>query len=104
MANNNPIDTRAQDRARALAQERQRAARETEKEDIKLLMSEAWGRRLVWRMLDRAGVYRTTFRTSSEMGFLEGMRNMGLMLVTDIHEVCPDLYVKMLNEAKEATK
>lgn len=100
----NPVDVREQQRARRTEEDRQRAMRDTEKDDFRRLMSEAWGRRYVQRLLNLTGVFHSTFRTSSEMAFLEGRRDVGLRIWADITDVCPDQIATMLNEAKEATK
>ena len=73
-------------------------------EDFKWLMGNKQGRRFVWRLLEKAGVFRTTFRLNNEMAFLEGMRNMGLILVADIHEICPEKYHIMVKEADDNAK
>lgn len=95
-----PTDIAAQERARSDSRERSRQAREVEKDDFRWLMQDKRGRRFVWRLLETAGVFRTTFRTSSEMAFLEGQRNMGLVLIAEINELCPEQYAVMLNEAR----
>ena len=78
-------------------------ARQVEANDIKWLMSTKQGRRFVWRLLEKAGVYRTSFTGNSETFFKEGMRNMGLFVVAEIHTHSPDAYVLMLTESKAAT-
>jgi len=67
-------------------------------EDLKWVMSNKRGRRFAWRLLDRAGIYRTSFTGNSTTFFNEGMRNIGLMLVADIHEACPEAYALMIKE------
>ena len=99
-----PSDLIALDRAQAKAAEAQRLVRSVEVEDFKWLMGNKQGRRFVWRLLEKAGVFRTTFRLNNEMAFLEGMRNMGLLLVADIHEICPEKYHIMVKEADDNAK
>ncbi len=99
-----PSDLLALAKAQAEAAEAQRLTRSIETEDFKWLMGNKQGRRFVWRLLEKAGVFRTTFRLSNEMAFLEGMRNMGLMLITDIHEICPEKYYVMVKEANDNVK
>lgn len=77
-----------------------RDLRQQATEDLKWLMGHRPGRRIVWRLLDRAGVYRTSFTGNSTTFFNEGARNVGLSLLSEIHEVCPDAYVLMLKESK----
>jgi hypothetical protein len=79
-----------------------RLALQTESEDVKWLMSSKRGRRMLWRTLDRAGVFRLSFNTNSmTMAFAEGARNEGLRLMATIHSACPELYPTMLKEANE---
>lgn len=96
---NDPIDLRGQDRAAAEAERRDKLARETEEGDIKWLMASKRGRRIMWRLLDRAGVFRLSFNTNAmAMAFAEGNRNEGLRLLAQIHALCPELYTTMVKE------
>lgn len=68
-------------------------------EDLRWLMGHKPGRRFVRRLLERTGVYRTSFNTSgSVMAFNEGQRNVGLGLVAEIQEHAPDSFLLMLKE------
>lgn len=75
--------------------------RDRELADLRLVMSSVEGRRFVWRLLEKAGVFRTSFTGNSTTFFNEGMRNMGLMVLGDVHEACADAYIVMMNESKE---
>lgn len=79
-------------RANAL---RQKLAREQEIKDIQWLMSDKRGRRLMWGILDRAGIYRTSFTGDSETFFREGARNLGLvywgLIQTHTAEQCGEM-------------
>ncbi len=61
-------------------------------------MSDARGRRLVWRLLERAGIYHPTFTGTRHGDFNEGMRNGGLQLIGDLRDHCPELFVQMQAE------
>ena len=61
-----------------------------------LLLEEEVGQRL----LERTGVFRSSFTGNSETFFLEGQRNVGLMLMAQIHDACPEKYTAMLEEQK----
>ena len=66
------------------------------------LMSGPQGRRIVWDMLDLAGVYRSTFSTNgSQMAFLEGRRDMGLRVMAQAQTASPENFRKMMEEAHE---
>jgi len=69
-----------------------------EQQDFKWLMESKQGRRVARWILDKAGIHRTTFRTNSEMPFLEGQRNLGLMLMSAISQHNPTGFILMLQE------
>ncbi len=93
--NDQPDDDHGEVRSTAKA-----SARRVEAEDWKWLMSSKQGRRIAWRLLERAGVYRTSFTGNSETFFREGMRNMGLTIISDIHAHAPEAYALMVTESK----
>ena len=99
MSTYDPLDTQSQSRMTADAEQRNRLARDAEASDLKWLMSSKRGRRIVWRLLDRAGVFRLSFNTNSmQMAFAEGNRNEGLRVLAQIHTLCPELYPVMVKE------
>lgn len=79
---------------------RAKLRRDQELDDVRALMDLPAGRRFMWRLLERAGIYRTTFTGNSATFFNEGMRNLGLIFVADVHEACPEQYTRMLAEAR----
>lgn len=78
-----------------------RRIRERELADIKAIMSAVEGRRYMWKLLDRAGIYRSSFTGNSTTFFNEGQRNLGLSVLADINESCPELYLTMLEENRK---
>lgn len=69
-----------------------------EVDDIKWLMGHEQGRRIAWRLLDKAGVYRTSFTGNSATFFNEGRRDIGLFLLGEVQSHCPDRFMMMLKE------
>ena len=105
MSTYDPTDLSAQDSARADAQLRRRLSRDNERDDMKWLMGSKRGRRIIWRQLERAGVFKPTFNTNAmTMAFNEGNRKEGLKVLTLIHEACPEHYQTMVREANEHRK
>lgn len=78
--------------------------RDRELHDLRTVMATVEGRRFVWRLLDRAGVFRTSFTGNSTTFFNEGQRNMGLIVLADVHEACAEKYIEMMTEAKKDTE
>lgn len=94
-----PTDLEANERDARNTESRARAEREQEKEDIKWLMAHASGRRVVARLLQETGVFRTSFHTSgSTMAFNEGRKHLGYFLTGELLEITPDAYLRMLKE------
>jgi len=101
MAKQSHDDTERRAKQRKAQAERER---ETELEDIRRLMAQPWGRRIAWRLLSVTGVFRTSFTGNSTTFFNEGQRNVGLQVLADIHEVCPELYPTMVKELSHGGK
>jgi hypothetical protein len=100
MSNYDPTDLRSQERTKADNDLRNKLARETEESDLKWLMGSKRGRRIMWRLLDQAGVFRLSFNTNAmQMAFAEGNKNAGLRILAMIHTLCPELYPVMVKEA-----
>lgn len=97
--NYDPLDIRGQERAKAEQDLRDKVVREQEAADLKWLMGSKRGRRIIWRQLERAGVFRLSFNTNAmQMAFAEGNRNEGLRTLAQIHSLCPELYPVMVKE------
>ena len=99
MSNYDPLDLRSQEKTEADKKLREKLVRENEEVDLKWLMSNKRGRRIIWRLLDQAGVFRLSFNTNSmQMAFAEGNRNFGNRMLAMIHSLCPELYPQMVKE------
>ncbi len=85
----------------ASAKEKEKFGRDLELSDMKFLLNTLQGRRTLWRYLSRCGIYQSSFRTSSEIYFLEGQRSIGLEILKDIQETDAESYIKMMLENKK---
>lgn len=98
-----PTDLEGQDARREEEATRRRLAAEVEELDTKWLMGSKRGRRIYWRLLDQAGVFRLSFDTDAmRMAFNEGNRNFGLRTLDMIRSTSLDLYALMLKERNDA--
>jgi hypothetical protein len=100
MKDYDPLDLRAQQQDSETRTRLEQTARQLEAEDIAKLMSSPWGRRIMWRMLDKAGLYRSTMTGNSQTFFNEGMRNFGIYLIALVNDHCPEQYPVMVAESK----
>lgn len=59
--------------------------------EIEALLNKDWanllasreGRRIVWDILSRCGVFRSSYRGNADTNFLEGERNIGLSIINE---------------------
>ena len=101
MSSYDPTDIRSQERAKSEQDQRSKLAKDTEESDLKWLASTKRGRRIVWRLLEQAGVFNPTFNSNAlQMAFAEGNRNSGNRLLATVMSVSPEAFTQMLNESK----
>lgn len=97
-----PTDLRGQQEGKREADAAKRMARETEIADLKWLMSNRRGRRIVWRLLRIAGTFRASFDTNAmRMAFNEGNRNVGNQWLAEVMDLCPEMYPVMEKEQRD---
>lgn len=65
------------------------------------MMQNPAGRRSLWRIISRCGVYQTSMTGNSQTFFLEGQRNIGLWLMAECERVDRKTFVSLLNEHME---
>lgn len=99
MDNKDPFDLHGQEAMAHEKRERERLEQQSEESDVKWLMSNKRGRRIIWRLLNQSGVFRLSFNTDSMlMAFAEGNRNFGNRILSLVHSQCPELYPVMVKE------
>jgi hypothetical protein len=65
---------------------------------MKVIMGSKEGRRTIWRILRTTEFFSTSFTGSSETFFKEGKRYIGRLIYEELNDICPELYVAMMNE------
>jgi hypothetical protein len=77
-----------------------KAAHLQRNEDVRWLMGDPRGRRFVWDLLAKAGLFRSSLAGTAEFtAFNEGRRDVGLVLLADLMRLCPGQYARMQAEA-----
>ncbi len=72
--------------------------RKKELDDFKKVLSIPEGRRVLWRILEEAHVFKTTFTGNSTTFFNEGKRSIGLMVLDEVMKASPEKFQQMQNE------
>lgn len=76
--------------------------RKQELQDIKDLLKTKAGHRFIWRILERAGIFRANpTQEHAAMAEREGQRKLGLMIFADVIEACPEKYLAMIKTNQE---
>ena len=93
------------DRQAARQSDEDRRARDfrDEVDELNWVMSDPRGRRFVWRQVQRDGVYLLSFVQGDpgRVAFNEGRRSVGIALLTQVREHCPEREAEMRKEAYE---
>ena len=77
-----------------------KTARLQRNEEFRWLMGDPRGRRFVWDLLAKAGLFRSSLGISPELtAFNEGRRDLGLAVLADLMRLCPEQYARMQAEA-----
>ena len=75
--------------------------RRRELAEISDVLSTKSGRMFVWRILENAGIFRSSMSDSPNWtAFREGARSLGLSIYADMMEACPARLMEMSAEAK----
>lgn len=81
MSESTSSDLRAEQEREAQARRLRDNRKATEKDDLIWLMEQVRGRRVLWSILEEAGLFRSSFTgTTNETFFREGERNVALKL------------------------
>lgn len=74
--------------------------RNSELEDMRALVKSPAGRRAMWRIMSRCGIYQRSFTGNSETFFREGRRDVGLFILEELEAASPEVIYQMQREQK----
>jgi hypothetical protein len=100
MSEHDPTDFLDEEVRETEAQAAAEQAIRWEVSDWRWLMGSKRGRRVVWRLLTNAGVYRLSYQPGDALGtaFQEGNRNQGQRILALIMEHASEAYALMVQE------
>lgn len=83
-------------------EQREDDLRKRELNDIRTLLSNASGRRFMWRLLEKCAVFESVFSDkSSTMAYLSGQQDLGHFLMSEIVNADENLLLKLMKENKK---
>src|SRR5580765_3347308 len=65
---------------------------------FRYVMGDVRGRNFVWHLLSSTGLYDDSFTGNSSTFYNEGKRAIGLRLIADLENVCPQEFIAMWHE------
>lgn len=71
------------------------------KQDLKWLMSDERGRRLMHGWFEEAGLLSQSFTGNSQTFYKEGKRHFAIARTNELRALHPSLYLQMLTEAQQ---
>lgn len=80
---------------------KQMTERDLELAELRDVMATNVGRKVMYRMLVKAGIYMSSYNPEakdSSVYFYEGKRNMGLWLMAELEEAAPQSFAEMIKE------
>lgn len=78
--------------------------RREELKDIRSVLANISGRRLLWRFMESCGVFSSTFsQEGTMMSYLSGQQDIGHFIMSEIVEADENLLFKMMKENKRKT-
>lgn len=98
MSDFDPTDLQGNEEREAEAKAEAKRTVDQEIEDLKWLMSDKRGRRIMYNLLAFTGVFRNPFTGNSETFFRCGMMNVGQKYLGDINEHAAERYNQMVTE------
>lgn len=67
--------------------------------DVIAVLAIPAGRRYIWRLLEKARVFRTPYAGQTNLTFLNlGQQNLGLQIFTELLDASPELFLQMQKE------
>ncbi len=84
------------------AKKEEKAEEQLHETDVRQVLGTRSGRNLIWKYIQLCHVFTSSYGDS--MAFMEGERNIGLRLLSDINKYVPSAYLKMLEENKPGEK
>ncbi|CAK0756543.1 conserved hypothetical protein [Gammaproteobacteria bacterium] len=93
---NDEIDIEAENKKQ---EQKAKRIRERVLSDLRAVLKNAEGRRVLWKLLSDSGVYRISFTgEAAGTNFNEGQRSIGLQLLRDIEDAKPESLTQMRRE------
>jgi hypothetical protein len=74
-------------------------ARKTELADIRAVMDSAEGRRLVWRLLDHCGVFKSIWEPSAKIHYYAGIQDVGHFIMSEVIVADKNKFLQMQLES-----
>ena len=76
----------------------QEQARQSKLSDLRVVLDTASGRNIIWDILEKGMIFRTTYTGNSKSFFNEGKRSLALQIMNDVLEVMPTFFAMMIKE------
>lgn len=98
---NEPLVKNAADESQVKAATvKEKLGRDRELNDWRAILATPEGRRVIWRVLERAMLFKTIWEPSARIHFNAGLQDMGLFVLAEIMAADPSIFITMMTENK----
>jgi len=86
------------------AEDREKSAERIEAEDFRRLLETDFGRRYIWRLMEKCGTFGESMNpnhpNAEQTAWMEGRRKIGVDTFKAVCNTLPEAFVEMMKEAK----
>lgn len=87
------------------AKQKEKLRRDRELDDLRALLAHPAGRRVIWRLLTEARVFRTAFDPDpTTLAFNTGKKEQGLFLLDELEKANPTAFLSLMQDASTEEK
>lgn len=80
------------------AERKEKDIRRQELNDIRTVLSNASGRRLLWRLMEKCNTFQSLFTDPHQMAYLSGQQDIGHFIMSEIVEADEHLLFKIMKD------
>lgn len=96
-----PFVKNAADESQVKAAEvKEKLGRDRELSDLAILLALPEGRRFIWRLLVKAGAFRSVWEPSARIHFNAGQQDFGHYIIGEVEDANQEAFFQMMREAK----
>ncbi len=84
------------------AEKSERNLRRQQMNDVRTVLSNASGRRFMWRVLEKCQAFGSVFsKDLSTMAYMSGQQDLGHFIISEVTEADENLFIKLMKDNRK---